>query len=162
MATQILIPHPTEARLGRSLVIGGTVLLRYGLVFLLLLIGGMKFFEFEAEGIKPFVEHSPLTSWLYRVANYRAVSAAIGVTEILIGGLIASRQIARRVSGYASLAAVGMFLTTLSFLISTPGALEPGDPAGGFLIKDLILLAAAVFTAGEALQTSDATPRTVE
>ncbi|HYO81479.1 MAG TPA: DUF417 family protein, partial [Bryobacteraceae bacterium] len=53
--------------------------------------------------------------------------------------------------------AVPMFLTTLTFLISTPGW-EPtlgGFPAlsasvGQFLIKDLVLLGAAIWTWGEA------------
>ena len=52
---------------------------------------------------------------------------------------------------------MAMFLTTLTFLITTPGW-EPtlgGFPAlsgavGQFLLKDIVLLGAAVFTAGEA------------
>jgi uncharacterized membrane protein YkgB len=51
-----------------------------------------------------------------------------------------------------------MFLTTLSFLATTPGAwaivegfIVPAG-AGGFLIKDIFLLGAALWTAGEALR----------
>src|SRR5215469_7454420 len=51
---------------------------------------------------------------------------------------------------------VGMFLTTLSFLFTTPGW-EPtlGFPGisampGQFLLKDVVLLGAAIFTASEA------------
>jgi reactive chlorine resistance protein C len=52
---------------------------------------------------------------------------------------------------------VGMFLTTLSFLVTTPGW-EPslgGFPAvsampGQFVLKDIVLLGAALWTAGEA------------
>jgi uncharacterized membrane protein YkgB len=51
-----------------------------------------------------------------------------------------------------------MFLTTLSFLLSTPGW-EPslgGFPAlsravGQFLLKDVVLLGAAIWSLGEAL-----------
>ncbi len=131
---------------------GGTHLLRYGLVFLLLLIGGMKFAQFEAEAIRPLVENSPLMSWMYRVTDYRTASGIIGVSELVIGVLIGLRPVARRISGYGGLVAVGLCLTTLGFLFTTPGALEPGNAAGGFLMKDLILLGAAVCTAGEALQ----------
>jgi uncharacterized membrane protein YkgB len=54
--------------------------------------------------------------------------------------------------------AAGMFLTTLTFLITTPGW-EPslgGFPAlsampGQFVLKDVVLLGVAVWTAGEAL-----------
>ena len=59
-----------------------------------------------------------------------------------------------RASAVGSLAAVVIFVTTLSFLFTTPGALAPGSAAGGFLMKDVILLGAAIFTAGEALRAS--------
>jgi reactive chlorine resistance protein C len=69
---------------------------------------------------------------------------------------IALRYVAPLVSGIASLLSVGMFLTTLSFLFTTPGW-EPtlGFPGlsalpGQFLLKDIVLLGAAVFTASEA------------
>ena len=52
-----------------------------------------------------------------------------------------------------------MFATTLSFLVTTPGVWEPtlgGFPAlsavpGQFLLKDVVLLGAALWTLGEAL-----------
>lgn len=40
---------------------------RYGLVIVFLWIGAMKFTNYEAEGIRPFVENSPLMSWLYQI-----------------------------------------------------------------------------------------------
>jgi reactive chlorine resistance protein C len=43
---------------------------------------------------------------------------------------------------------------TLSFLITTPGALSPTSPLGGFLLKDVILLGAALYTAAEALEAA--------
>ena len=58
--------------------------------------------------------------------------------------------------------AILTFLVTLSFLVTTPGAFEraPDFPipipgmAGGFLIKDVFLLGAAVWSLGEAIQAS--------
>ena len=44
----------------------GLSIARYGLVIVLLWIGGMKFTAYEAEGIKPLVANSPLMSWVYR------------------------------------------------------------------------------------------------
>ena len=41
----------------------GTNVSRYGLVIVLLWIGGMKFTAYEAEGIRPMVANSPLMSW---------------------------------------------------------------------------------------------------
>jgi reactive chlorine resistance protein C len=130
----------------------GTGVLRYGLVFLLLFWGGLKFATFEAEAIQLLLAYSPLMSWMLAVFDVRTASAIIGVTEIIFGLGILTRRLWPRVSGLASLGASGMFLVTLSFLFSTPGALDPMSPAFGFLVKDLILLGAALYTAGEALR----------
>jgi uncharacterized membrane protein YkgB len=53
------------------------------------------------------------------------------------------------------LAASGIFLITLSFLVTSPGVLEPTSPWGGFLMKDILLLGAALFTAGEAFENAN-------
>lgn len=128
----------------------GLFVLRYGLVFLLVMWGGFKFASFEAEGIQPLLSHSPLLSWLYSVTSVQGASNIIGVVEVTTGLFMASRRWWPAVSGYASLAASGIFLVTLSFLVTTPGVLEPTNPSGGFLMKDILLLGAALFTAGEA------------
>jgi uncharacterized membrane protein YkgB len=88
------------------------------------------------------------------VFDGRTASAIIGIIEILLALGILTRHRWPRVSGLASLGASGMFLVTLSFLFTTPGVLDPQNPVGGFLMKDLILLGAALYTAGEALQAS--------
>ena len=129
----------------------GLALLRYGLVFLLLLWGAFKFFQFEADAIEPLVRDSPLVSWLFELLGKRGGSAVFGVVEVGSGLLIAARRWLPRASGYASLAAAATFLVTLSFLFTTPGAFEPSSPWGPFLMKDLILLGAALLTAAEAL-----------
>ena len=132
----------------------GLGVLRYGLVFLLLLWGSFKFFDFEARAIEPLVGHSPFLAWLYPILGLRGTSALFGVFEMIAAGLIAIRPWAPRISGYASLAASGMFIVTVSFLFSTPGALSPTSPANGFLLKDILLLGAALFTAAEALRAA--------
>lgn len=140
----------TEARIATLQKVAAGVL-RYGLVLLLGMWGALKFAAFEAEGIRPLIEHSPLLSWMYSVFSIRAASGVLGVIEISLAILIAAHRWMPRLSGYASLAASGMFLITLSFLASTPGALEPTSEVGGFLMKDLMLLGGALFTAGESL-----------
>jgi uncharacterized membrane protein YkgB len=132
----------------------GIRVLRYGLVFLLLLWGSFKFFDFEARAIQPLVEHSPFLAWLYPILGLHGTSALFGVFEVVAAALIAMRPWAPRMSGYASLAASGLFVITLSFLFSTPGALSPAHPANGFLLKDILLLGAALFTAAEALRAA--------
>ncbi len=84
----------------------------------------------------------------------------VGATELAVAALIAARRWLPGASAVGSLLAVGMFAVTLSFLFSTPGAWEspPDFPvpvpsaSGGFLIKDIFLLGAALWTAGEALR----------
>lgn len=132
--------------------------MRYGLVLVLLWIGGMKFTAYEANGIKPLVENSPLMSFLYHFLSVRNFAAALGVIEIITALLIASRPLSSKLSAVGSLVAICMFLTTLSFILSTPGVFEPtlgGFPAlssnGQFLIKDVVLLGASILTFGEAL-----------
>jgi reactive chlorine resistance protein C len=137
----------TDARI-QVLSTAGVRILRYGLAFLLVAGGAAKFTMFEAEAIRPLVENSPFMGRLYNVFGLRGTSALIGVVEIAIGLLMAARKWLPRASGYASLAAAGMFVVTLSFLFTTPGVFEPTSPWGGFIMKDVILLGAALFTSG--------------
>ena len=145
----------------RAEALGGHAL-RYGLVLILLWIGGMKFTAYEAEGIRPFVENSPLFAWTYPVFGVRGLSNILGVTEILVGLLIAARPWLPKVSAAGSLLAIGMFLSTLSFLVTTPvpwagevGGFPAISVLGQFLIKDVALLATAVWSFGEAVRTSE-------
>ena len=152
--------HPTRTAL-RCERVGGAVL-RYGLALILIWIGALKFAAYEAAAIEGLVANSPLLSWTYRIASVPTVAAVIGAGEIVLGVLIAVRPVAPRLSALGSVAAVLMFLTTLSFMLTTPGVRQPdlGLPflsgAGQFLVKDLILLGAAVWTAGESLSAAAA------
>src|SRR5438309_4708044 len=70
--------------------------------------------------------------------------------------LIALRPVSPRVSFLGSVGAIMTFLTTVSFLFTTPGVIDHSHAVpllgelGGFLIKDLALLGCAVLTAAEA------------
>lgn len=152
-----IVPSLREDRLVSLLRGVGAHLTRYGLVLVFLWIGGMKFTNYEAEGIRPFVENSPLMSWLYQIFSVSQFAAILGVVEIAVGLLIATRPVWPRVSVYGSLAAATMFVGTLSFIVTTPGW-EPslGFPAlsvpGQFLLKGAVLLGASIWTAAEAWQ----------
>ena len=135
----------------------GEFFIRYGLVLVLGWIGAMKFTAYEAEGIKALVETSPLMSWMYKILSLQATSNVIGVAELCATLLIAIRPLAPRLSAVGSVIAVFTFLTTLTFLFSLPGWEQSlgGFPAlsgsGGFLLKDAVLLGAALFTLGDSL-----------
>ena len=128
----------------------GAFVLRYSLVFFLLFFGVLKWTPAEANAIQPLVSHSPFFLWLYPTVGVQMGSELIGVVELVIGVLIAVRRWAPGVSAIGSIAAIGMFLVTLSFLVTTPNI---GDSAP-FLLKDLTLLGAAIWTAGEGLEAS--------
>jgi reactive chlorine resistance protein C len=132
----------------------GAQTLRYGLVLILVLFGMTKFTAAEAAAIKPLVSNSPIMGWLYGVLSEQGTSALIGTIEIATAILIALRPISTRASAIGSALAVGTFLTTLSFLFSTPGALAATHPAHGFILKDVVLLAAAIATGTEALRAA--------
>jgi uncharacterized membrane protein YkgB len=140
----------------------GRGLARYGLVIVVGWIGFMKFTGYEAEGIRPFVANSPLLSWVYGLMSVQGFSALLGVVEVAIAILIAARPFSPCAAVLGSALAVAMFLTTLSFLVTTPGAWElslGGFPAlsalpGQFLIKDLALLGISLWSLGEAWQAS--------
>jgi reactive chlorine resistance protein C len=137
-------------------------ILRYGLVVLILWYGLFKFTPTEANAIEPLLRNSPFLSWMYRVTDVIGASRAIGTVEIVIAIMIAVRPWNRSISALGSFAAIGMFLTTLSFLVTTPGMFKPVDGVvvphggGGFVIKDLLLLGAALWSAAEALRARQA------
>src|SRR5919199_3041594 len=141
----------------------GRELARYGLVVVVAWIGLLKFTAYEAEGIRLYVANSPLLSWVYGPLSVRGFSAVLGVVEVAVALLIAARPLSPRASALGSALAVGMFLTTLTFLVTTPGVWEPslgGFPAlsalpGQFLIKDLALLGTSLWSLGEAWKASE-------
>src|SRR5262249_36587753 len=57
-------------------------LLRWALVIIFLWFGGMKFTAYEAAGIAPFIEHSPIMSWLHALLGVQGASYVIGVIEL--------------------------------------------------------------------------------
>ena len=147
-----------RTRIDRLAALGRGVL-RYGLVALLLFWGGLKFLDFEAQAIRPLIENHPLMSWMPSLFGVRGTSAIIGVVEITSAVLMCLRRWQPALSAIGSLIAVGTFLVTLSFLVTTPGVLAPDSPFGGFLMKDLMLLGAAIATAAEALDAAARTRR---
>ncbi|MGO4444516.1 YkgB family protein [Mycobacterium sp. 2YAF39] len=136
------------------------LVVRYGLVVVLLWYGGLKFMTYEAEGIVPLVSESPLMSWVYDVFSVYTFSALLGVFEIAAAVLLAVKPWWPRVSVGGSLLAIALFLSTISFMFTTPGVFEDsqgGFPAlsltGGFLMKDIALLGISVWTLADAART---------
>ena len=157
-----------EARVGDSATtrVGGA-LARYGLVVVIGWIGLLKFTSYEAHGIEPLVANSPLLSWVYEVFSVTTFSTLLGVVEVSTAVLLAVKPWWPRISVVGSVMAVGLFLATISFLVTTPGVGE--DTAGGFpllsmtgqfLVKDVALLGISVWTLADALRAARVANRT--
>ena len=91
-------------------------------------------------------------------------SHGLGIVIVLIGVLIATYPILPQVSAVGSFLLILMSLTTLSFLVTTPEAWVPalgasthGFPylsgAGRLIVKDAIMLGAAVVTLADSART---------
>jgi uncharacterized membrane protein YkgB len=135
------------------------LIVRYGLVIVLLWYGGLKFMRYEAEGIVPLVSESPFMSWVYDIFSVSTFSALLGVFEIAAAALLAVKPWWPKLSVGGSLLSVVLFVSTISFMFTTPGVFEAaqgGFPAlsltGGFLMKDIALLGISVWTLADAVR----------
>ena len=163
MAVGVIRTQSNAIQATATLEAVGQAIVRYGLVLVVGWIGAMKFTAYEAAGIQPLVANSPLMGWMYGFLSVQVFSNLLGAVEIAVAVMIAARPVSPRIAALGSGMAVMMFLTTLSFLFSTPGweASLGGFPAlsvvpGQFLLKDVVLLGAAVWSLGEALTAEGA------
>ena len=159
MATSATAAIPFTQRVNSERILGvGLQIARAGFIACLLFIGLAKFTPEEAKGIQPLVSHSPFMSWMYFLWSIQTVSNIIGVTELATAALLVAGIWSARASLIGGLAAISTFLITVTFLFSTPGAIRwiHGIPAlggtGQFLVKDIVLLGAAVAIVADALQ----------
>lgn len=145
--------------LGDSISNAGVQGIRFTTATVLGWIGAMKFTAYEAGAIEGLVASSPLTNWLYSVFSLQGASNFIGATEIAVAALIVAGAKFPKAALLGALGAMATFLVTASFLFTAP-VTEPslgGFPAlsvvpGQFLLKDIVLLAAAIFLAGDAVK----------
>ena len=150
-------PEAAAAAAEHPVATAGRQLVRYGLVVVIAWIGALKYTSYEAAAIQPLIAHSPIFSWLYSIFSVRAFAAVLGTAEIIAALLIAIRPLAPRLSVIGSVMGVLLFLSTLSFLFTTPGATAAGGfPVlsvlpGQFLLKDLVLVSASLWTLGDSL-----------
>lgn len=109
-------------------------------IVLLVWIGYFKFTPTEAMAIKPYVSNSFLMNWMYKIGSVQAVSNFIGIIEITTGLLLIASFWSRHAGLIAGYLGMIIFLTTLSFLITTPGAWKVIDGVfmtDAFVLKDI-------------------------
>ena len=101
----------------------------YGVVAVLLLIGGLKFTAIEIAALENLIPPTPWLAWLYPAFGKAGASYLLGLIEIIAGLLLA-------VSPWSPLArAAGGLLSSLIFIVtcSLLLALPIGEPAAGGL-----------------------------
>ncbi|RSD32540.1 DUF417 family protein [Vibrio pectenicida] len=119
----------------------------FGVSLALIWIGIYKFTPTEAKLILPLVENHFAMNWLYDLFSVQAVSNIIGTAEIIVAiGLIVGIK-HQKVAFYSGIAAAAIFITTLSFLITTPNTWKLSDGVlitNFFLVKDILFFAISI------------------
>jgi uncharacterized membrane protein YkgB len=136
----------------------GIIVTRIGLIVVLLWIGGLKAFRYEADGIAPFVANSPFMSFFYAdPGGYKAhknpegalvpenrawhernhtyeFAYGLGSVIVLYGLLLCLHPWLPQAAAVGSFLVFVMSFVTLSFLITTPECWVPplGDVNHGF------------------------------
>lgn len=131
----------------------GALLITYALALIFIWFGCLKFTQYEAAGIAPLVMNSPLVGWWHSLFGIAGTSRMLGVYEILTGLLLAARPFSGRLAAIGGAMGTICFLTTITFMLSTPGVAQPGfdNPLaisafpGQFLLKDVVLLAVSIW-----------------
>jgi reactive chlorine resistance protein C len=114
-----------------------------GLTLLLLWIGIFKFTAAEAKAIEALVANSFLVNWMYGIMSLQQVSNFIGGFEIITALLILGQYGNRKVGLVGGVLSTLIFLTTLSFLLTTPGTwrtIEGVLVTDFFILKDVLAL----------------------
>lgn len=137
----------------------GKKMMRVAVLVIFVWIGGLKFCDYEAEGIVPFVANSPFMSFFYTEKapeyeqfklkegqfdpdrhewhehnNTYGFSHGLGVLIMGIGVLVFLGLFSARIGLVGEVLAILMTLGTLSFLVTTPEVWVPdlGGPEHGF------------------------------
>src|SRR3954469_23645575 len=136
----------------------GVAVTRLGLIVVLVWIGGLKAFRYEADGIVPFVANSPTMSFFYAEPdNYKAhknpegalvpenrawheanrtyeFAFGLGAVIVLYGLLLCLHPWLPQAAAVGSFLVFVMSFVTLSFLVTTPECWVPplGDAQHGF------------------------------
>ncbi len=122
---------------------------RLSIAVILIWIGGLKFFDYEAEGIVPFVANSPFMSFFYSSPdkyhgkilkegeadaenhswhvqnNTYGYSYGLGALLVCMGGLLIMHHVNPLFGVIGSVLVIIMSFGTLSFLITTPETWVP-------------------------------------
>ena len=127
-------------------------LVRASMVLIFLLFGYQKWFEYEAETLRPFIGNDPLISWMYPAFGIRGASWFLGVSEWVTCALLIWGFWNKKAGVLGALGCVFAMIGTVTIIPFMPdgwAASAGGFPAMqgnvAFLMKDVVLLAVSVY-----------------
>jgi uncharacterized membrane protein YkgB len=125
---------------------------RASMVIIFLFFGYQKWFDYEAQGLIPYISHGPLIFWMYPVFGIRGATWFLGVSEWLFGLLLFLGFWNKKSGIVGAIGSCFTFITTITIIPFFPNGWETsagGFPAMtehvGFLMKDLVLLAVSIY-----------------
>jgi uncharacterized membrane protein YkgB len=114
--------------------------------------GYQKWFQYEADGLVPYISNGPLISWMYPVFGVRGAAYFLGVSEWTFGALLFLGFWNQTAGVVGALGGIGSFVSTTTIIPFIPDgwALSAGGfPAMtervAFLMKDFALLAISFY-----------------
>jgi uncharacterized membrane protein YkgB len=129
-------------------------LIRATMIFIFAIFGWSKFHEFEAESIKPLVEHSPLVFWLLPAFGVRGSGWFLGTAEWTFGTLLFIGFWNKPLGILGAAGSMFTYVSTFTVILFLPSSMAWAPEAGGFpsitftsgfLIKDAVLFAASFY-----------------
>jgi uncharacterized membrane protein YkgB len=84
----------------------------------------MKFNAYEAAGIAPFIEHSPIMSWLHALFEVQGANYVIGVIELSTAAALILGAFQPIFSALGAAMSAATYLITLTIFLSTPDVAE--------------------------------------
>lgn len=142
---------------------------RASMVLIFAFFGYSKWFPYEQQALIPLISHGPLISWMLPVIGIRGTGWFLGTSEWLFGTLLLLGFWNKKLGVLGALGACASLVATttiIPFLPNAWAASAGGFPAMtdtvAFLMKDLVLLAAAFYLLKhDALRVSLSTTRSV-
>jgi uncharacterized membrane protein YkgB len=127
-------------------------LLRASMVFIFLMFGYGKWFEYAARLMVIYITHGPLIFWLYPLFGIRGESRFLGASELLTCVLLFTGFWNKKAGMLGALMSTFTFFSTVTIIPFMPNgwaASAGGFPAMTgevpFLMKDFVLLAVSIY-----------------
>src|SRR5882672_378990 len=124
---------------------------RASMVIIFLFFGYQKWWDYEAQGLMPYISHGPLIFWMYPVFGIRGASWFLGVAEWVFGALLFCGFWNKRLGILGALGSCFSFIATVTIIPFMPdgwAASAGGFPAmtGNvpFLMQDVVRVSLSV------------------